>query len=222
MKWYLHKHHQMHITDIKVKRGDDMELYYPYVLQIANTFPRDGVAIGALNLQDLVQFGYIGLIDAWNKLDHDRDQPEKWSYIKKRIKWAIRRGIDKNGSFIARPINKLEVDRNNLLAADKTLVDAFPKFFMELEPGAWDNYSWDNLRLADIIDDYLYDNFNNADHINILKACFGMDMPKRMTYKELAKKYRMSEIGIRKVKERMISKLRDDENFTKIIENLVS
>ena len=101
MKWYLHKHHKQHLEDLKVKRQDPLETYYPWVSQIANQFPKDEVAIGSLNLQDLTQAGYLGLIDAYDKLDHTRGQAEKWTYIKKRIKWAIRREIDKYGSFIA-------------------------------------------------------------------------------------------------------------------------
>ena len=61
MKWYLHKHLKMHQQDIKEAK-DDIARFYPHVIQVANSFPRDGIAIGALNLQDLIQAGYVGLI----------------------------------------------------------------------------------------------------------------------------------------------------------------
>ena len=41
MKWYSHALHKKHLNDIKVQRGDEIEMYYPYVIQIANTFARD-------------------------------------------------------------------------------------------------------------------------------------------------------------------------------------
>ena len=166
MKWYLHKHHKQHLEDLKVKRQDPLETYYPWVSQIANQFPKDEVAIGSLNLQDLTQAGYLGLIDAYDKLDHTRGQAEKWTYIKKRIKWAIRREIDKYGSFISRPINKQEAERNNLQLSDKILVDTFPVFhdyfkFIVYE----DDYgSWQIEQLSLLLDDYLYSNFKNIDH----------------------------------------------------------
>ena len=220
MKWYLHKHHKQHLEDLKVKRQDPLETYYPWVSQIANQFPKDEVAIGSLNLQDLTQAGYLGLIDAYDKLDHTRGQAEKWTYIKKRIKWAIRREIDKHGSFIATPINKLEERRNALASSDKILVDTFPQFFAE--ELFFDDYaigSWDNEQLGILLDDYLYSNYKNTDHIEILRASYGIDRDKKMSIKELASKYRKSEIGIKKIKSRLIGKLKHDENFKQIIIN---
>ena len=131
MKRFNYKLHQAHLEDLKVKRGDPLEMYYPWVIQIANTFSKDSVAIGVLNYQDLYQAGYIGLIEAWNNVDHERSQAEKWSFIKKRIKGEIRREIDKYGSFISRPINLQEKERSNMSKADKILVNMFPKFFDE-------------------------------------------------------------------------------------------
>ena len=219
MKWYSHALHKKHLNDIKVQRGDEIEMYYPYVIQIANTFARDSVAIGALNFQDLVQSGYVGLVEGWAKLDHDRDQPEKWSFLKKRIKWAIRREIDNHGAAIKIPRVELEESRRNLTSIDKLLVNSFPKFFKEIEPANEVDitpYAIDRLSL--IIDDYLYSNFKNIDHVEILKALFGIDREKKSSIKDLAQKYNMSDVGIKKIRERMIKKLRN-EKFEKIIEN---
>ena len=220
MKWYLHSHHKLHLKDIKVKRGESLELYFPWVIQIANTFSRESVAIGALNLQDLVQSGYRGLVEAWSNLEHDKPQAEKWSYIKKRIKWAIRRDIDKFGSTIATPINKLEDRRNQLLMSDKILVDTFPKFFdEELFYEDSNMGSWENEQLGELIDDYLYDNFKNTDHVEILRSRFGIDRDKPLSIKELSIKYRKSEIGIKKIQQRLTTSLREDDNFKLIIKN---
>ena len=220
MKWYLHKHHNLHLKDIKVKRGESLELYFPWVIQIANTFARDSVAIGALNLQDLVQAGYIGLVDAWNNLEHDKVQGEKWSYIKKRIKWSIRREIDKYGSFIAMPINKQENLRNNLSKSDKILVDIFPKFFdKELFYEDNDIGSWDNEQLGLLLDDFLYDNIKNTDHVEILRASYGIDRDKPVSMKDLAYKYRTTPNYINQIKQRVIKSLKKNEDFILLIKN---
>ena len=222
MKWYLHKHHKQHLEDLKVKRQDPLETYYPWVSQIANQFPKDEVAIGSLNLQDLTQAGYLGLIDAYDKLDHTRGQAEKWTYIKKRIKWAIRREIDKYGSTIATPINKLEERRNALTTSDKILVDVFPKFFKELEPGEWDSNNWENEQLGLLLDDFLYSNFKNTDHVEMLRAFYGIDREKSISFKELSIKYRKPVGALRKIKQRMVDTLKQNTEFKLIINNFYS
>ena len=108
MKWYLHKHHAIHVEDIKYPIPDSIEMYYQWVHKIARSFPKHSIAIGALNYQDLVQAGYVGLVEAWNKVDHSRTQGEIWTFLKKRIKWAIRREVDKHGAFIKIPRRNLE------------------------------------------------------------------------------------------------------------------
>lgn len=219
MKWYSHTLHKKHLNDIKVQRGDEIEIYYPYVIQIANTFARDSVAIGALNFQDLVQAGYVGLIEGWNNLDHDRDQPEKWAFLKKRIKGSVRREIDKHGTTIKVPRRNLEEHRKNITSIDKILVNVFPKFFDEELIYEEDVRPWQAEQLGILIDDYLYSNFRVTDHVEIIKALFGLDRDKPASMKELAEKYNTSANYINQVKIRVIKKLRNDEKFEKIIEN---
>ena len=219
MKWYSHRLHQIHLADVKVKREDPLDIYYPWVIQIANTFTRDAIAIGALNLQDLVQAGYVGLLDAWDNIDEDRDQAQKWSFIKKRIKGNIRREIDNYGTFIKVPRRALEEHRKELSAIDKVLVNTFPKFF-DVEIISYDNIpSWQAVRLEELIDDYLYYNFPNKTHVNILKDSFGIDRDKKVSLKDLALQYDLTEIAIKKIKSRMINKIKEDKNFEEIIIN---
>ena len=219
MKYHNHKIWLIHKRDLKVKRGDPLEMYYPWVDQIARTFSRDSVAIGALNYQDLLQAGYEGLVRAWNQLDHDKEQAQKWTYIKKRIKWSIRREIDKYGSVIATPINKLEDKRNLLQASDKILVNVFGKFFDSELIYDYSIRPWKAEILQDLIDDYLYSNIKNIDHVEILRARFGIDRDKPVSAKNLAKKYNTSEKYIGLIVNRLKTKLRTDEKFIKIIEN---
>ena len=219
MKWYSHRLHQIHLADVKVKREDSLEIYYPWVIQIANTFTRDAIAIGALNLQDLVQAGYVGLLEAWDNIDEDRDQAQKWSFIKKRIKGNIRREIDNYGTFIKVPRRALEEHRKELSAIDKVLVNTFPKFF-DVEVVSYDRIpSWQAVRLEELIDDYLYYNFPNKTHVNILKDSFGIDRDKKVSLKDLALQYDLTEIAIKKIKSRMINKIKEDKDFEEIIIN---
>ena len=223
MKWYLHNIHRAHLRDLKVSRNEELELYYSWVGQIANTFTRDSVAIGILNYQDLLQAGYEGLINAWNQLDHDRDQAQKWTYIKKRIKWSIRREIDKHSSFISRPINRQEEARNEWdeKGVDRVLVTVFPKFFDKsmMLAAITDTSPWESVLLGEVIDDYLYGSIKNVDHVEILRASFGIDRDRKVSAKELADKYDTSVKYIGLVINRLKNKLKKDEKFKKIIEN---
>ena len=220
MKWYLHRLHLLHLEDLKVQRGDPMEKYIPWVSQIANTFTREYAAIGALNYSDLVQAGYIGLVEAWENLDIERTDAEIWSFLKKRIKHAIRREIDSYGTTIKVPRRDLEEARKNLTGVDKILVNSFPKFFHMFEP-EWSEAirPYEIERMAEELDDYLYKTFSNVDHVEILKASYGIDRYKKVSMKDLAEKYNCSFEYIKTIKKRMIQKLRADEEFEKIFKN---
>ena len=221
MKWYLHKHHLQHLKDIKAQRDTDFGNYLPWVSQIANAFARDSVAIGALNLQDLIQAGYVGLVEAYNTVDHDRDQAEKWSYIKKRIKWAIRREIENHGAFIKIPRRDIDKANAKLTNVDKILVNTFAKFFDKSMIIEANNYSdsYENEQLGLLLDDYLYDNIKNTDHVEIIRASYGIDRDKPMSMKELAIKYRTTPNYINQVKQRVIKSLKKDDEFKTIIKN---
>ena len=223
MKWYLHRLHLLHLEDLKVQRGDPMEKYIPWVSQIANTFTREYAAIGALNYSDLVQAGYIGLVEAWENLDIERTDAEIWSFLKKRIKHAIRREIDSYGTTIKVPRRDLEEARKNLTGVDKILVNSFPKFFHMFEP-EWSETirPYEIERMAEELDDYLYATFKNIDHVEILRATFGIDRNKKVPMKQLAEKYGTTPSNIAKLKERMIKKLKADRNFNEIFVKYVS
>ena len=210
----------MHLHDVKVLRDDPLGMYYPWVSQIANTFPRDEVAIGALNYMDLIQAGHIGLLEAWDKVDHELSQAQIWTFIKKRIKWSMRREIDKYGRFISMPINQQEISRNKLNEADYILVNSFPDFFSMLRFSGDVNYntSWEQEQLAELLDDLLYQYIPNAMHRHILSATYGLDNVKLST-KELASMYNISEIGVKKIRQRTIKKLKENKEFENIIDN---
>ena len=211
MKWYPHSLHRQHLKDIKVKRGDPLELYYPWVSQIANTFTRDSVAIGALNYMDLYQAGYIGLVEAWATVDPDKSQAETWSYIKKRIKWAIRRCIDNYSTFIKTPRREIEAANAKLTNVDKILVDVFPKFFDgEL---LFYEYNYEQELLSDLIDDLLYQYVPNVTHRLIVSMSFGIDADKPWSMKKLAAYFDTTPNYINQVKMRVVRNLKENDEF---------
>lgn len=99
--------------------------YMPLVEKIAKSFSTSDVASGILSINDLIQCGYIGLIQQINKLDNDilagSDHPEKTlkSFLTKRIKGTIRRHININRGDMKIPEWKL----NELRKLDLDVVD---------------------------------------------------------------------------------------------------
>ena len=226
MKWYSHPTFVKHKADIKsYKQG--VGRYYEWVPKIAAQFNREYANIGILDYNDLIQAGHVGLLQSWTTIRWDEIEnaihpdAKLWNYIKKRIKWAIRREIDKYSSHIAVPINRQENGRNTADWFDRTVVTLFPAFFDTAFPNLIEEQTpyWETQVLGEIIDDYLYSNVKNIDHVEILRAHYGIDRDKRASSKELAEKYRTSPKYIGLVISRLKNKLKKDDNFKKIIEN---
>ena len=221
MKKFNYRAFNQYRYDVSVSR-DDMTRFYPHVINIANTFPRDSIAIGVLNIEDLIQAGNIGLVEAWNKVDWNRIKKSKnpdgeiWTYLKTRIKFAIRREIDNAGAFIKVPRRDLEQARKNLTHHDKILVNMFPQFFDE-EMWIEDDHPWHGILLEELINDELYRVELNYDNIDILLKFYGIGFEKK-SRKELAKEYNKHETNIGVILNRTRKKL-DNEHFKNIIEN---
>ena len=223
MKWYSHetyKAHQLAVENYKKGVGR----YYKWVIRLANQYNREYASIGVLDINDLISAGHVGLLQAWNKLDWElitaADEPDAhlWSYLKKRIKWSIRREIDKYSQHIATPINKIEKQRNEASYEDQIFVDLFPQFFDTAFPDLIEEMvPWKEIQLGEIMDDILLTYIKDYKHIQILRFAYGLDC-NQLSIKDIANKFDMSEIGVKKVKARSIEKLRN-EDVEKIIEN---
>lgn len=103
--------------------------FLPLVENLARKFSTAQQASGVMTINDLIQEGTVGLIQAVDKLDwktiEDSPDPEKTlkSFFAKRIKGAIRRGIDKNRGTMRIPEWKLNDMRNN--SEDRKAVEHF-------------------------------------------------------------------------------------------------
>lgn len=224
MKWFSLPTYKKHQEDVKCyTRG--VGRYYKGVLQIANQYNREYASIGILDINDLVQAGHIGLLQAWNKIDWDviseSDNPDGklWSFIKKRIKWAIRREIDKYSQHIALPINKLEEMRNNARYEDQIFCTLFPKFFGEMFPElAGEITPWDQIQLYEFLDDLMIKYLRPSER-TVLELFYGLDGRDRMSWKQIAEYQKVKEGAVRKVKQRALDKLKNNEEVINKIEN---
>lgn len=104
--------------------------FMPLVENIARKFSTTQQASGVMTINDLIQEGNYGLIMAVDKIDWEKvdesDDPNKTiiSFLSKRIKGAIRRGIDRNRGDIRIPEHKInQIRRDN--GKDKEMVAMF-------------------------------------------------------------------------------------------------
>jgi RNA polymerase sigma factor (sigma-70 family) len=111
-------------------RYDIIVRFMPLVENIARKFSTAQQASGVMTINDLIQEGNYGLIMAVDKIDWERvdesDYPDKtiMSFLSKRIKGGIRRGIDRNRGDIRIPEHKInQIRKDN--GRDKEMVAMF-------------------------------------------------------------------------------------------------
>ena len=104
--------------------------FLPLVENLGRKFSTISQASGVMNIMDIIQEGSAGLTQAVDRLDYltlkkseDQEKTLK-SFLSKRIKGAIRRGIDTNRGNIRIPEHKLTEIRKNL-GRDKKMVEMF-------------------------------------------------------------------------------------------------
>ena len=140
---------------------DEMVIkFMPLVENIARKFSTSQQASGVLSINDLIQIGAEGLIQAVDKLDwinklEDSDDIEKTlkSFFSKRIKGNLRRRIDMARGNIRIPEHKLNEIRKN--PKDKKMVEIFfNSIFSSIdEEIISDNGNAAKTTYADIIED---------------------------------------------------------------------
>ena len=186
-----------HRNDMIVK---ELEL----VEKIARRFSTTQQASGVMSILDLLQEGYIGLIQAVDKLDwkiiDESENPDQTlkSFMSKRIKGAIRRAIDINRGNIRIPEHKLNEMRKNSEKEKETVEMFFNSIFSSIDEPDENNmiseiedkkeeYNIDilNKYLLSIMETYL-----SIKEYDILRMSYGLDCDK-MSAKQIAIKLNM-------------------------------
>ena len=122
--------------------------FLPLVENLARKFSTSQQASGVMDITDLIQEGSAGLTHAVSRIDRERlleseDQMKSLkSFLAKRIKGAIRRGIDINRGDMRIPEHKLNEIRKNF-GRDKKMVSMFfNSIFLSIDDKPKDENNW--------------------------------------------------------------------------------
>ena len=229
MKWYSHRAYRQHMYDMKVTK-DKNELraaYQDWAKVISNRFDRSYSRIGVLNLQDLLQEGYVGFYKAWERLDwkliNEVVEPERigmiTNYLKLAVKRHIIRAITNDRDTIRIPEqfymeNKNYGGKNNkAYQTDIFMTRTFSSFFTpEYLDIADDAGDYMNDKLNNFLNDIMNE-FNTSFEKTIITKYFGIDEPydKPKSIKRIAEYCKCSQIWIKKSKAKGLQKLQQKE-----------
>ena len=129
-------------------RDEMIILFTPLVENLARKFSTSQQASGCMSILDLLQEGNAGLTHAVDRLDketlmqsEDQEKTLK-SFLSKRIKGAIRRGIDIIRGDMRIPEHKLNEIRKNF-GKDKKMVSMFfNSIFLSIDDKPKDENNW--------------------------------------------------------------------------------
>jgi len=125
----------------ELSRDQLIERFLPLVESIARKFSTAQQASGVMSIMDLIQEGNYGLCAGVDRVNWDTilssDNQEKTmkSFLSKRIKGAIRRGIDTNRGSMRIPEHKLNEIRKDFGEDRKAVELFFNSVFTSLDDG---------------------------------------------------------------------------------------
>ncbi|MEK6264297.1 MAG: sigma-70 family RNA polymerase sigma factor [Clostridium sp.] len=214
--------------------------FMPLVENLARKFSTSDQASGVLSINDLIQEGNAGLVQAVNNLKIDTitesADPEKTikSFLAKRIKGAIRRAIDINRGNIRIPEYKITEIRKDE-GKDKKLVSMFfNQIFTSIDENFNSDDDYDPFEVADTSEPYniqllntyllsIMEKYLSVKQYEVLRLSYGLDCEK-LSAKEIANLLDISGVSnyvrVSEIKKAAIEKLIDETPANNVIDYL--
>jgi RNA polymerase sigma factor (sigma-70 family) len=212
--------------------------FLPLVENLARKFSTAQQASGVMDITDIIQEGSKGLIQAVNKIDwdtisksEDKDKTIK-SFLSKRIKGAIRRGIDINRGTMRIPEHRINEMRKNNDSDKKAVEEFFNSVFISLDAlvdnsnNAYDvpdnikNYNPDLLSSYIMSLLWVYLSEKEAE---VIILSYGLNCD-RMPAKDIAEKLDIkgdsAYVRISQIKRQAIDKLIENVNYSQVVDFL--
>jgi len=223
----------------ELSRDQLITKFLPLVESLSMKFSTAQSASGVMSIMDLLQEGNYGLCAGVNRIDWDTILASKnkektiKSFLSKRIKGAIRRGIDTNRGSMRIPEHKLNEIRKDF-GEDKKMVSLFfNSVFTSLDSGTAEQQNAaynipDNIKeynkemLAAYIKSLMLSYLNPKEY-QVVRLSYGLDC-KKHSAKEIADilgvKGTSSYVRISQLKKQAIDNLVDNVPYSQVVDYL--
>ena len=212
--------------------------FLPLVESLARKFSTAQQASGVMSIMDFIQEGNYGLCAAVDRIDWDTilaaEDKEKTmkSFLSKRIKGAIRRGIDSNRGSMRIPEHKLNEIRKDF-GEDRKMVELFfNSVFTSLDDGTPEQQSaaynipdiksYNKELLAAYVKGLML-KYLNPKEFQVLRLSYGLDCNKHSA-KQIAEilgiKGTSSYVRISQLKKQAIDKLIEFVPYSQVVDYL--
>ena len=212
--------------------------FLPLVENLARKFSTAQSASGVMTINDLIQEGGYGLTAGVDRIDWDTilnsENQEKTlkSFLSKRIKGAIRRGIDSNRGSMRIPEHKLNEIRKDFGEDRKAVELFFNSVFTSLDDGTPEQQSAAynipdiksyNKELLGAYIKALMLQYLNPREFQVLRLSYGLNCDKHSA-KEIAEilgiKGTSSYVRISQLKKKAITKLIEKVPYSQVVDYL--
>jgi RNA polymerase sigma factor (sigma-70 family) len=210
--------------------------FLPLVENIAKKFSTSSQACGVMNILDLIQEGSYGLIKAIDRIDWVMFNQSKYkentmkSFLSKRIKGAIRRGVDINRSDMRIPEHKLQEIRKNFGKDEKMVAMFFNSIFLSVDEyeenenislEIEDKSEPNNMDLLNVYLSGLLRKHLNSKEYQVLRLSYGLDCSKHSGL-EIAEaldlKGSSAYVKVSKIKKQAVQKLIDNVDPSQVLD----
>jgi RNA polymerase sigma factor (sigma-70 family) len=218
-------------------RNELIIYFIPYAESIARSFSTSDQASGVMSINDIIQEANAGLVMAIDRLDwfimNSDDDIEKQikGFIAKRIKGAVRRGIDMNRGDIRIPEHKLnEIRKDN--GENKQMVQMFfNSIFLSIDENENDNnfneiedktIAYNNIILNKYILSLMKSILNDTEY-EVLRMSYGLDCektPAKLIAEKLNIKGIADYVRVSQIKREALDKLIDKVDPNQVLDFL--
>ena len=220
-------------------RDEMIVLFTPLVENLARKFSTSQQASGCMSINDLIQEGNAGLTHAVDRLDketlmqsEDQEKTLK-SFLSKRIKGAIRRGIDINRGDMRIPEHKLNEIRRNFGKDKKMVAMFFNSIFLSIDDKPKDDNNWAyqipdesepyNTELLNVYLMSLLKNHLDWKEYEVLRLSYGLNCEKHSATK-IAEKLGIngssSYVRVSQLKKQAVDKLIENVDHSQVLDYL--
>jgi RNA polymerase sigma factor (sigma-70 family) len=220
-------------------RNEMIIIFTPLVENLARKFSTSQQASGCMSINDLIQEGNAGLTHAVDRLDketllqsEDQEKTLK-SFLSKRIKGAIRRGIDINRGDMRIPEHKLNEIRRNFGKDKKMVAMFFNSIFLSIDDKPKDENNWAyqipdesepyNTELLNVYLMSLLKNHLDWKEYEVLRLSYGLNCEKHSATK-IAKKLGIngssSYVRVSQLKKQAVDKLIENVDHSQVLDYL--